>query len=600
VADVELVASPLVDVPAPVPDSDVELAADGASLHATGTHKTNDRTLARLSIMARSVRGQEIEPARSCSRCVRAFGRKRGTMRRVGRGVAWALMAALFGCGRHVDVLERVEGSAGGDAEDTSSAVTSTSSPTSTSSGADDDDDGASSGPPPPDDCSVPLPTSALVPCGRGASGDPITPVLEWSWGGVDSDRSVIVTPLVASLTDDDGNGTIDTCDVPDVVAVAYDPQGDGSARVYVLDGATGAVHTTASLDVDAETTPALGDLDGDRVAEIVTVSHDGELVVLAANGSVRAVGDAAAAGVPLALADLDADGSIEIVHPAGVYDDEGRLQWAIDPPENLVAADADGDGTLELLGGRGFRHDGTSYYDAGIVGWPQIADLDDDPDPEIVVAHESGVVILDHTGVVQSTKDYPGVTPEGPKLAAPAAIADLDGDGDREIAARTATTLVRLEADLTVTWSRPVMGGTAGPAAFDLQGTGASLVLFADTTRLVGYDGAGTERFVVQRSSASLVELPVVVDVDGDGAAELIVVNNASAPTPTLRPAVQVYGDGTGGWVDTRRVWNQHAYAVTNVEDNGTIPTPMSASWRTVDTFRANARVMDGMICAP
>jgi hypothetical protein len=51
---------------------------------------------------------------------------------------------------------------------------------------------------------------------------------------------------------------------------------------------------------------------------------------------------------------------------------------------------------------------------------------------------------------------------------------------------------------------------------------------------------------------------------------------------------------------VDTRRVWNQHAYAVTNVEDDGTIPTPMPPSWRTVGSFRANARVEDGKICAP
>jgi hypothetical protein len=499
------------------------------------------------------------------------------------------MMLGVLGCGRHVDVLERVEGSASASA-------------TSVGSSSDLDDSGAESSPPsdlpPAPDCAVPLPMGEAPPCGPSLRDEPITPVLEWSWDGVGPDRSSITTPLVASMTDDDSNGIVDACDTPDLVVVAYATATDGAARLYLLDGASGGLHNTASVEVDARTTPALGDLDGDRVPEIVTVAHSGELIVIGAGGERRTSGDAAESGAPIALADLDGDGVPEILHPAGVYDAEARLRWAIDPPQNLVAADADGDGTLELLGGRGFHHDGTSYYDAGIMdGWPQIADLDDDLEIEIVVVHENGVAILDHAGVLIDDYLYPTVTPRDPVLAAPAAIADFDGDGAREIATRSATSLLLLERDGMPRWIRPAGVGTSGPVGFDLLGTGAALVLLGETTRVVAYDAMGAERFSLPRSSTTLIDIPVVADVDADGAAEIVVVNDEGMPSGTPHPLLQVYGDDTH-WVGARRVWNQHAYAVGNVQDDGTIPSPTLPSWRPTNSFRTNARVVDGTIC--
>src|SRR6185436_15660169 len=40
----------------------------------------------------------------------------------------------------------------------------------------------------------------------------------------------------------------------------------------------------------------------------------------------------------------------------------------------------------------------------------------------------------------------------------------------------------------------------------------------------------------------------------------------------------VRVYRDALDRWAASRPVWNQHAYAVTNVEDDGTIPR--SSEW--------------------
>jgi hypothetical protein len=51
------------------------------------------------------------------------------------------------------------------------------------------------------------------------------------------------ITPLVANLTDDNGDGAIDLCDIPDVVAVATNGVSDPGRHIYVLDGATGTLH---------------------------------------------------------------------------------------------------------------------------------------------------------------------------------------------------------------------------------------------------------------------------------------------------------------------------------------------------------------------
>ena len=53
----------------------------------------------------------------------------------------------------------------------------------------------------------------------------------------------------------------------------------------------------------------------------------------------------------------------------------------------------------------------------------------------------------------------------------------------------------------------------------------------------------------------------------------------------------VRVFGDAAGNWVRTRRVWNQHAYHITNVDEDGTIPAIESPNWTQpgLNNFRQN-----------
>jgi hypothetical protein len=52
--------------------------------------------------------------------------------------------------------------------------------------------------------------------------------------------------------------------------------------------------------------------------------------------------------------------------------------------------------------------------------------------------------------------------------------------------------------------------------------------------------------------------------------------------------------------WVPARRVWNQHAYHVTNVEEDGVIPPDEQPVWQRINTFRTNAQINGGEYCTP
>jgi hypothetical protein len=68
---------------------------------------------------------------------------------------------------------------------------------------------------------------------------------------------------------------------------------------------------------------------------------------------------------------------------------------------------------------------------------------------------------------------------------------------------------------------------------------------------------------------------------------------NTCRAPHPHGLQGIRVYGDAKDRWVQSRQIWNQHAYAVTHVNEDGTIPqtSSWSANWTTtgLNNFRQN-----------
>jgi hypothetical protein len=463
--------------------------------------------------------------------------------------------------------------------------------------------------------CTVQDDGSGVGTCRQTAPPDAFEPDVQWEWNGALLTQS-LATPLVVNLTDDDSSGTIDLCDIPDVIVVAYGDFGGFDASIFVLSGDDGSEHFELPGAVHWLVTPAVGDIDGDGLAEIVSATPGGQLVAFEHDGDPKWTSPAPGGTVDfggVALADLDADGDVEIMLGGAVYDSAGAQLWSVNEDAGsgigslVTAADLDDDGDLEVIHGRSaYHHDGSPYYTTGLQpGFPHVADFDGDPDPEIIVMNPDGINLLQHDGTVTWEGQRPTGDPPSPFTVwlKPGTVHDFDGDGDSDFATGSAnnyTTYVISAAAPTILWQAPVLdlSGSAGGTAFDFLGDGIAEAMYADETQLFVFDGMGNALLTTPRQSGTGLEYPVVADIDNDGSAEILVVSNFQPAGGS--PALQAIRDVDDRWIQARRIWNQHAYHVSNVREDGTIPTVEPKSWQQLNTFRTNAQIEGGGICKP
>ena len=367
---------------------------------------------------------------------------------------------------------------------------------------------------------------------------------------------------------------------------------------------------------VDHTVTPAIGDIDGDGIPEIVSADVSGYLLAFENDGTFKWQGDTPWPGADsysdnysgaIALADLDEDGDVEIISGNMVSDHEGAQIWTAAQPSGpwsaTAAANLDGEPGLEVgLGHAAYHADGTQYYlnSAITAGYPQVADLDGDTLPEVLVTSSEGLSVLEHDG----TTKYANLRPTGAAVGyttwvRPATIHDFDGDEDAEYAMSSASSYTVYEGDASIVWSSPVSdaSGIAAGTAFDFLGDGMAEAMYADEYSMFIFDETGGVLLETPRSSGTLSEYPVVADIDNDGSAEIVVVSNYYMEAS---PTVQVIRDVEDRWIQARRIWNQHTYHVTNVREDGTIPQFEHNNWELFNTFRTNIQIENGGICDP
>ncbi|MGH1342384.1 MAG: FG-GAP repeat domain-containing protein [Nannocystales bacterium] len=535
-------------------------------------------------------------------------------------GWTWVGLMGLVACGGAQDT----DPFGGGDGTSTTAApgTTATGEVTSTGSGSTSADASTGDGPkldlaipdfnppdPPMPSCNVVDDMDAVGSCDDEAPPDSFEPDVQWTWDGGTSS----VTPLVANLTDDNDDGSIDLCDIPDVIVTTN--------RIHVLDGETGQEHFDMG-PVSGSVTPAIGDLDGDGEPEIVSANNFliGALAFVAfdTDGTMLWTTDAIwenDQGGAVGIADFDNDGTPEIYADGIILSSTGTVLFQAPPQVGwfiaqrntaTVAADLDGDDDLELiLGQAAYHHDGTLYYrDESILpGYPQIANLDGDPEPEIIINNDGGITILEHDGTIKNQDMTPTGEPAG--LGAwfrPSTVHDFDGDGVSEFAVSSAESYSVFEPNLVVNWSVGVQDGSgwAAGTAFDFLGDGVAEAMYADEATLFIYGADGAIELQVPRSSRTLIEYPVVADVDNDGSAEIVVVSGDNWDDNQTSPTVQVIRDVEDRWIQARRIWNQHTYHVTNVREDGTIPAVEPRSWQLLNTYRTNAQIENGSVCQP
>lgn len=423
-------------------------------------------------------------------------------------------------------------------------------------------------------------------------------PVVKWHWLAPSGSSSSVFGPaMVGQLSDDNGDGLINEADVPDVVFVSYSPN-----TLNAISGADAStLWRTSGFNVTPYGSPSLGDIDGDGVVEVIVANANrSELFAFEHTGELKwRVPTSPTFSNPrdgIAIADLDGDGSPEIVHGRRVYNADGSLRWvgANDQGNNgnyghlPIVADVDLDGSPEVIAGRTlYSADGATIWHRNDIsgdGFTAVGNFDADDFAEIVLVANGRVYLLEHTG---ETIWGPVTIPGGGSVGAPT-VADLDGDGQPEIGVAGARFYVALETDGSIKWTSPTQDFSShrtGSSVFDFEDDGRVEVLYADERFFRIYDGRnGAILFQLANTSGTTMEYPVVADIDGDNHAEVL-IGSDSGSTRGLR-ALEAENDS---WANTRRIWNQHTYHINNINDDGTIPAHEQPSWLSHNTYRLN-----------
>ncbi|MCI0398687.1 MAG: FG-GAP-like repeat-containing protein [Chloroflexi bacterium] len=249
------------------------------------------------------------------------------------------------------------------------------------------------------------------------------------------------------------------------------------------------------------------------------------------------------------AVADLDGDGNPEVIWASysvvaldGV---DGSLEWRADPPggrawPGVVVADLEGNGDLEIVTAHGdgyfhvFDHLGNVVLSRQPTPGNELRslavyDLEEDGDLEIIVAStrsEDQWWVYEHNGSVRAG-EWPQHGPDSNTNGYSAgaynenvAAGDLDGDGLAEIIGPSDVHYITAYQDDGAQMLANVIYGT-NPNGTNKVWSRVG-VHIDHSVDLIGYANCGVEHRPNFANTA-----PIIVDVNGDGVLEIIVVGN-------------------------------------------------------------------------
>jgi len=468
-------------------------------------------------------------------------------------------------------------------------------------------------------------------------------PVLKYAWGGqltTPFSTDVMMAPIVVELDDDNCDGKVDEQDIPEIVFTSF------TSGNYSSNGTLHAISIVSDKVVDKWSVAGIapgsslagGDIDGNHANgnEVVACGDGG--VVKAFHGDGSPFWSASYGCYMPSIADLDGDGKPEVVVEGGILDGAtGTLKHAFTPAldGHFVVSDIDGDGKLDVVTpDRGYDNTGTLFVDTKLGGtWPAIGDFDKNGVPEVVMVDTAAhTVSFWHYDVNQTNKF--SIVRQSVDINAmfstnhcasntygylhgggPPTVADFDGDGVPDVGLAGGIGYVVLSGAFvvnqsktnaqTILWSTSTTdcsSAQTGSSVFDFDGDGKAEVVYSDEEYLRIYEGpTGSVLYQTCNTTGTLVEFPLVADVDNDGHADIVVVSNSYASgnpeyqcndgVHISQAGVRVFGDSNGAWVRTRRVWNEHPYHITNVNEDGTIPKTELSNWTQpgLNNFRQN-----------
>ena len=336
-------------------------------------------------------------------------------------------------------------------------------------------------------------------------------------------------------------------------------------------DGTFTGTGTELNHSSGATVSAALGDADGDSVADVALLGPGGSVEVFINDGFgaltlVMTSPRDATGATRVDLLDLDGDGEAEIVAQgpvAGLEVLSGPAQEAQPLPLEGEArwADFNGDGRLDVVVSGDDVALLLSRPEGGYVAplreplaftgeLVRAADLNRDGLTDLLVAGAGGAALSFHAGTAPGAVEEVGRLIPLPAAATAIDVADVNGDGllDVALACPAAGQVVILVSDgaSPLSTSQSIfVPGAAGVALFDSDQDGERelAILAGDQfveVQILDNDGAGEFGALL-----ALVPLPpdvaepsdlVVADLEGDGAPELLVAQRPAAVLRVLR----------------------------------------------------------------
>jgi len=168
--------------------------------------------------------------------------------------------------------------------------------------------------------------------------------------------------------------------------------------------------------------------------------------------------------------------------------------------------------------------------------------------------------------------------------------IADIDNDGMLEIVLQSgASTNRQIQAykynagtqSFSLMWDMIPNEDTFSNSftAFDFNQDGILELVICDQSTLKIVNGSGKSHLThndtvpvyvlssLPFSEVTIMQYPVIADVDADGAAEIVSVGSSK---------LNIFKSSGQPWAPARPVWNQYLYNVTNINKDLTVPSPM------------------------
>jgi hypothetical protein len=484
------------------------------------------------------------------------------------------------------------------------------------------------------------------------------------AWQSTTNEASVDATPIVANL-----NPQMD--DIPEIIVIesksSVTTQLSTDLIIYRGDGSNasnpGKLSIMGGYDAYPAVNPAVGDVDGNGIPELVMVSSERRIRVYSfydENATVLmqeivvSSDQADERNRKPYLADFDSDGMAEVYvgndifrfdagmtsltkvldggSSAGLLFYQNYQQPNCSPVavDILSVAECNGDpdcAGLELVAGNVIYSIDLSTTDGDgfeikiqrdlnllqvqhiyLDGYTVVADVNLDGTLDVVVSsgrdNDEGVYVWDKDGLVAYFEHPPFVNQY--RSGGLPCIANVYDDTQSGAVFDFPEIIVCSEFHLNcynvnaatlgvpgkAWWNLPTTdaSGATGATVFDFNGDGMEEIVYRDEDNLrIMYGGAtpfppGVDAqrnwFTYPAGSGTFDEHPTVADVDNDGQAEIAVTSytfpGTNTPVADYRGRLRVFeADLAAGdpWMSARPIWNQYNYFVVNVDDDLGIP---------------------------